>query len=220
MSIHIIGVSFSNFVRSVLLCCEEKNIPYTCGMDYQGQALSLHSDALNALNPLGKIPILIDDDFILSETQSILRYLDNQFPAPSLQGKSPQQRALIDQWCAVFNHPSDLIFVRQYLLEYASPKGENGQVRQDFIDAATPAVESHLHLLNTVLGNKPFWVGNELSLADCLLLPMLDYLLALPQGAVLFGRAEYLIRYVEQLRLRPSAVKILTHKPKKNRPAA
>ncbi|HMW73631.1 MAG TPA: glutathione S-transferase family protein, partial [Cellvibrionaceae bacterium] len=111
MSVQIIGVPFSNLVRSVLLCCEEKNIPYSLSMQHQGQPIGLKSAALNALNPIGKIPVLVHDDFVLSETQSILRYLDAQFPAPGLQGKTPRERALIDQWCAVFNQQSDLIFV-------------------------------------------------------------------------------------------------------------
>jgi glutathione S-transferase len=208
MSIHIVGVAFSNLVRSVLICCEEKNIPYTSGMTYQGQPIGLRSDELKALNPIGKIPVLVQDDFILSETQSILRYLDDQF-ATSLQGINAQQRALIDQWCAVFNHQTDLIFVRQYLLEFVFPKGENGQLRDDVVQAATPAVKKHLALLSAALGNKDYWVGDQLSLADLLLLPMLDYLLALPHGQALFDNAQNLIHYVEQLRLRPSCIKIL-----------
>jgi glutathione S-transferase len=208
MSIHIVGVAFSNLVRSVLLCCEEKNIPYTSGMTYQGQPISFRSDELKALNPMGKIPVLVQEDFILSETQSILRYLDEQFTS-SLQGADAQQRALVDQWCAVFNHQSDLIFVRQYLLEFVFPKGENAQVREDVVEAATPAVKNHLALLSKALGEKTYWVGNQLSLADLLLLPMLDYLLNLPHYQALFNNTENLIRYVERLRLRPSCVKIL-----------
>ncbi|HEY6528735.1 MAG TPA: glutathione binding-like protein [Cellvibrionaceae bacterium] len=80
----------------------------------------------------------------------------------------------------MFNHQSDLIFVRQYLLEFVFPKGENGQLRDDVVQAVTPAVKNHLALLSTALSNKYFWVGDQLSLADLLLLPMLDYSLALP----------------------------------------
>lgn len=209
MSIHIIGVYFSNLVRSVLLCCEEKNIPYSCAMTHAGQAINLHSAALDELNPMGKIPILVHENFILSETQSILRYLDNQFSGHSLQGDSAQDKALIDQWCAVFNHVSDAIFVRAYLLEFAFPKGENGQVRMDVVEAATPKVEQHLQMLSKVLANRDFWVGTNMSLADCLILPMLDYLLALPHAQSLFRQAQNLPPYVERLRQRPSAQKIL-----------
>lgn len=216
MSIHIIGVAFSNLVRSVLLCCEEKNIAYSLGMQYQAQPIELKSSALTALNPLGKIPVLVHDDFILSETQSILRYLDRQFPSTSLQGRNNREQALIDQWCAVFNQQTDLICVRNYLLEWAFPKGDNGQLRTDVIAKAKPAVEQHLALLSSVLGDKPYWVGDALSLADLLLLPMLDYLLALPDGDTLFGPAENLRAYTQRLQQRPSSRKIL--RPK-NQPA-
>ncbi|MFO1367999.1 MAG: glutathione S-transferase family protein [Marinagarivorans sp.] len=214
MSVHIIGVPFSNLVRSVLLCCEEKNIPYSLGMQYHNEPIALKSRELIALNPMGKIPVLIQDDFCLSETQSIMRYLDAQFPTVPLQGTNNRERALIDQWCAVFNHQTDLIFVRNYLLEWAFPKGENGQVRQEVIALATPAVEAHLGLLSASLGNKTYWVGEALSLADLLLLPMLDYLLGLPVGPQLFAQAENLSRYTQRLRQRPSSSKILQAKPK------
>lgn len=214
MSVHIIGVHFSALVRAVLLCCEEKNIPYSSGMTFQEQPIALRTDALKALNPMGKIPVLVHDEFILSETQSILRYLDNQFTGASLQGTNPKHKAQIDQWCAVFNHQSDLILVRQYLLEFAFPKGENGQVRMDVVDEATPAVEAHLKILSQVLGNRLFWVGEAFSLADCLLLPILDYLESLPHSTQLFSQAENLIAYVQHLRLRPSARKILTKREK------
>ena len=214
MSVQIIGVPFSNLVRSVLLCCEEKNISYSLAMQYQNQPIALKSSELTALNPMGKIPMLIQDDFCLSETQSILRYLDGQFPTPPLQGANNRECALIDQWCAVFNHQTDLIFVRNYLLEWAFPKGENGQVRQDVIALATPAVDAHLSLLSAALGNKSFWVGEALSLADLLLLPMLDYLLGLPVGPQLFAPAENLITYTQRLRQRASSSKILQAMPK------
>ena len=107
-------------------------------MQYHNEPIVLKSRELIALNPMGKIPVLIQDDFCLSETQSIMRYLDAQFPTVPLQGTNSRERALIDQWCAVFNHQTDLIFVRNYLLEWAFPKGENGQVRQEVIALATP----------------------------------------------------------------------------------
>ncbi|HMW70519.1 MAG TPA: glutathione binding-like protein, partial [Cellvibrionaceae bacterium] len=93
--------------------------------------------------------------------------------------------------------------------EWVFPKGENGQLRQDVIDNATPAVKEHLALLSAALGTQHFWVGDALSLADLLLLPMLDYLLALPNGPALFAAAENLSAYTQQMRQRISSSKIL-----------
>jgi glutathione S-transferase len=52
---------------------------------------------LLALNPNGKIPILVDDGFVLYESMAINYYLAERY-ATSLLGTSPQERAQTMQW--------------------------------------------------------------------------------------------------------------------------
>lgn len=50
------------------------------------------------LNPLHQVPVLKDDDFVLTEGCAILSYLVNKFsPGSSLYPVDPQKRARIDQ---------------------------------------------------------------------------------------------------------------------------
>lgn len=50
------------------------------------------------LNPLHQVPVLKDDDFVLTEGRAILSYLVNKFsPGSSLYPVDPQKRARIDQ---------------------------------------------------------------------------------------------------------------------------
>lgn len=50
-----------------------------------------------ALNPAGKIPTLVDGDFVLSETQAINAYLVGKAPN-ALWPTDPRQRAKVQQW--------------------------------------------------------------------------------------------------------------------------
>lgn len=50
------------------------------------------------INPLHKVPVLVDGDFVLTESRAILGYLVNQFqPDSNLYPKDPRARAIVDQ---------------------------------------------------------------------------------------------------------------------------
>lgn len=51
-----------------------------------------------AMNPNGLVPTLIDGDFVLWESNSIVRYLANTHGAGSLEPKTAQMRARASQW--------------------------------------------------------------------------------------------------------------------------
>lgn len=75
------------------------------GAAYHYVAVDLRAGAAQqpdylALNPGGKVPTLVDGDFILTESAAICSYIGDQFPASRLTppAGSPQ-RAHYDQWC-------------------------------------------------------------------------------------------------------------------------
>src|SRR3954464_10113899 len=52
-----------------------------------------------ALNPHGKVPVLVDDDFVLPESDAILWYIAERFPEASLLGAGARERARALEWC-------------------------------------------------------------------------------------------------------------------------
>jgi glutathione S-transferase len=75
------------------------------GADYHYVAIDLasgeqRSPAFLALNPHGKVPVLVDGDFVLPESDAILWYIAESFPAANLLGPSIRDRARTLEWCA------------------------------------------------------------------------------------------------------------------------
>ncbi len=50
-------------------------------------------------NPHGKVPVLVDDDFALPESDAILWYLAEKYPAAALLPGDLRERARVRQWC-------------------------------------------------------------------------------------------------------------------------
>ena len=74
------------------------------GADYQYKALDLangeqHAPWYKAINPHGKVPVLLDEDFALPESDAILWYLAEKFPQLGLLPSDPKGRARVLQWC-------------------------------------------------------------------------------------------------------------------------
>lgn len=207
--IQIFGPRFSTFVRTVMLCCEEKEIGYQAGLNWDGVEIGSKSVEHQALHPWAKVPVIKHQGLTLFETGSILRYLDTTFAGATLQPADPLQRALVDQWSGAINSYVDKALVRDYLLEFAFPKGVDGSIRLDKVALAEPVVLDTLALLNDQLGEQSFLCGEQLSLADLMLLPMLDYLMGLPPADKLFAAQSGLTAYLQRLQARPSAQRVL-----------
>jgi len=206
---HIYGPSFSNFVRTVMLVCEEKKIPYTVGIEVNGETIGFKSERHLELHPFGKMPILIQDQLILPETSSICRYLDND---RELQPHDSIEYAAHDALCALISIDIDKVLLRDYLLEFAFPQGENGTVRVDVVNQVKPKVISMLTTIDKILHNKTALSTDTFTIADALLAPMLHYISCLPTDYNLLTGFPNLTRYLDKLMTRASCQKVLIKK--------
>ena len=86
--LRILGKASSINVRKVLWACEEIGLPY----ERQDQGPEL------AQNPNGLVPVIVDGDFVLWESNTILRYLAGYYGTPSLLPLEPRARAAVEKW--------------------------------------------------------------------------------------------------------------------------
>ena len=93
----ILGRASSINVRKVLWTCAELELPFTLE-EWGAGSLVIDTPEFRALNPNAMVPVLIDGDFVLWESNSICRYLANIAPAQGLLPASPRARATVEQW--------------------------------------------------------------------------------------------------------------------------
>ena len=76
--LEIVGIPFSNYVRSVRMLCEEKGAPYTL------VPAMPHSPDVKAIHPAGQVPVMRHGDVALFESKAIATYIDRVFPGPKI----------------------------------------------------------------------------------------------------------------------------------------
>ena len=84
----ILGQATSINVRKVLWACEEIGIAYTRADE--GPELTV--------NPNGLVPVIVEGDFVLWESNTIIRYLANKHAAEALLPRDARRRAEVDRW--------------------------------------------------------------------------------------------------------------------------
>ena len=136
-------------------------------------------------NPLGRVPVLEEDTFVLAESAVIDEYLDDRYPDPPLWPTDPAERALGRLLVFRFDELS-----KPY---YALRRDDDG-ARERF--------DSALAALDAVLQGQQFLTGREFGLADIAYAPWI--LRARDRMEVDLGRFPALAEWVARLEQRPS----------------
>jgi glutathione S-transferase len=118
-----------------------------------------------AMNPHAKIPVLLDGDFALAESDAILWYVADKHPAAGLLPARDdiQARARVLQWCAFASSALYAGYV-----EWAGPgKGTDPANRvAPVADGAMVKIRRALDVLETVLARHEHVAGASFSIAD------------------------------------------------------
>ena len=105
-------------------------------------------------NPLGRVPVLEEDAFVLPESAVINEYLEERYPEPPLWPADPAERAAGRLLVERFDQLS-----RPY---YALRRGD---------EDARERLGDELAKLDGTLAARPFLTGREFGLADAAYLP-------------------------------------------------
>ena len=105
-------------------------------------------------NATGRVPVLEEDTFVLSESAVIDEYLEERYPEPPLLPADPAERALARLLIFRFDELS-----KPY---YGVRRGDDG---------ARERLEAVLARLDALLEEQPFLTGGSFGLADVAYLP-------------------------------------------------
>ena len=154
----LIGSLTSPYVRKIRIVLAEKKIDYDFVLDSPWEA----GNQVAALNPLGKVPVLIlDDDSTLYDSRVIAEYLDAVAPNNRLIPASGRERISVKRWEALADGVLDAAVAA--FLESRRPDGERSP---SWIERQRGKVTQALQAMSDELGEQPWCHGNSLSLAD------------------------------------------------------
>jgi glutathione S-transferase len=153
-------------VQKVLWLCDELALPYE-RIDAGMQHGRTKDAEYLAMNPNGRVPTLVDGDFSLWESNSILRYLVLEYgDGASLYPSAPKTRASIDRWLdwtlSTLGPAERSVFVA--LVRTAPDQRDLATVNADL-----RAVAVHWSTLDRYLKERRWVEGSEFSLGDLVL---------------------------------------------------
>jgi glutathione S-transferase len=192
----------SPFGRSVHATLEEKGAPYRFSPVAPG---TLRVEPHISRHPFGRVPVLEHDGFMLYETQAILRYLDRILPAPPLTPADPKAAANMDRAMNVndwylFHGVNNVIgFHRIVAARFMGLAPD-----EEAIAAAMPKAHAVCSELARLLGAQPYFAGENVTLADLLIAPQLDFLAQTPEWTPLSAGHPNLLDWLARMTARPS----------------
>lgn len=198
--IKIIGYPFSNYVWTARIVAHEK------GVDVELDPFSkfdARGEEHRALHPWVKMPVLQHDGLTLPETAAITRYIDVAFEGPRLQPEDPHERAIQDQWISAVNAYLDPDIIRKWLLPQVFGDPDDEATRKK-IATAKKATPRHLAALNEAYDGHDFITGDDFSIADAFIAPILYYLSTDPEGAEMIAAHPNVARALEVMKARES----------------
>lgn len=204
----IYGVPGSPYVRMPLLACEEKGVAYTLSaMEFGKTRTPEHL----ARQPFGRIPYMQHDGFWLYEADAMLRYIDQAFAGPQLAPSDPKAQARMNQvmgivdWYVMPSISSAIGFNRIVKPIFGMPTDEAA------VAAAVPQARVCVKALEDILGNKPYFAGDQVSLADLMAVAHLDLLPRTAEGAEIMAGSP-LLAWLDRMADRPSVAKTTMQK--------
>lgn len=144
--------------RRVWIALLEKKIPFEpILVNLDGD--QFHGD-FTAINPLQRVPVVIDNGLRIVESLAILDYLEAKYPALSLMPSEPAAVAvvrMIETITVVELQPATIPLTRLLVgLEVDSQK----------LEAAQKRVTSILHFFEALLNEQMYFAGDEFTLAE------------------------------------------------------
>jgi glutathione S-transferase len=196
------SVPGSPFGRSVLATLEEKRASYRFAPVAPG---SMKTPEYLKLHPFGRVPVLAQEGFLLYETQAILRYLDRVLPQPALTPSDARRAARMDQAMNVndwylFNGVGNVIVWQRVV----GPRVMGLAPDEEAIRAAMPRAHAVFDELARLLGAQPYFAGDQLSLADLMLGPAIEFFTIVPEWSVLGAPHANLVAWMKRMQDRPS----------------
>uniref|UniRef100_A0A3B4V6G7 glutathione transferase n=1 Tax=Seriola dumerili TaxID=41447 RepID=A0A3B4V6G7_SERDU len=122
------------------------------------------------LNPMQKVPVMVDDGFVLTESDAILKYLATKYYVPEhWYPRQPERRARVDEYTAWHHSNTRPHAAKVFILEVLLPAQSGSPVEEVRLVRALSQLDDTLGKLESMfLRRQPFLCGDDITVADLL----------------------------------------------------
>lgn len=169
------------------------------GMDFEVIDVDLMNKAedVAAINPYGKVPVLVERDLVLYEANIINEYIDERFPHPQLMPPDPVMRGR----ARLFLHRFE-----QELYSHVETIEQGGKGADKA--RAIAIIRDNLTQLAQILTKQKFLLGDDFSMLDVAIAPLLW---RLDHYGIQMGKdAAPMMKYAERMFSRQGFIDALT----------
>ena len=148
----------SSFARKIRVMLIEKNISHEVEMVNLWEP-----NELQKTNPIGKVPALtLDDGRVLISSPLIADYVDSTYPSPHFIPADADGRIEVKRWEALADGTMDAVGTTLYEMRFH----DEAKRSHAWLERQRSKIDAGLASLEGMLGDRPWCVGDVVSLAD------------------------------------------------------
>lgn len=164
----VLGRATSTNVQKVLWYCDSQNRVYDHDNDIGGAFGGNDKPEYLAMNPNGRVPVVIDGDFVMWESNSIIRYLARQSKS-DLYPSDFKARQTVERW---MDWELSLLAPRHAPVFIGMVRTKPEDRDQGVIDGALAQWNAGMQVLEDQLAENAFVAGSAFTLADIPIAPI------------------------------------------------
>ncbi len=180
------------------------------GVEYEPVEIDISQakrpDAFERVSPFGKVPVLEHKGQTILESANIIQYINDVWPEPPMMPSDPAGRAYARQWMQyadreIFDRDAQFVHIERD--------------HQRKLQVCAALFDQFRHLERELEGKTSLFLGDDLSLVDCMLAPSLANA---PVWSELTGDKKYatytnIRAYTDRLRANPVLAKAVFSVP-------
>ena len=162
MPILVYGRHTSYNVQKVLWLLDEIQVSYE-HIELGSNPGDTETEEFRKLNPMRKVPVLVDNDKVVWESNTILRYLVNRYCTVDWSAQDAYQRSLYERWMDWSQTYFEPAFVGVFWGYYRTPSElHNMEEIQKNLDICMNCLKK----IDNQLETRKYLAGDKFSLAD------------------------------------------------------
>lgn len=147
------------------------------GLDYEKEIVDLQNNQQKtpeylAINPYGKVPAMQDGDFLMAESEAMMRYMARR-ESSDLYPSDIREQAKVDQWMDYVNHHVRTPVGKVQFNRIIAPM-VGAEVDERSLNDGLTFLGNNLPIVEARLAESAYLCGDKMTLADVALVAALE----------------------------------------------